>query len=176
MISICTVHRTPYPDIAFKFSLPVFEWAMSLTLQPLSSSAVQIFSPIPCAPPVTIATLPWIFIFSLSCKTNKETAFLAVVSHKFHHRSRLGYETNGPQSARVFAILAEEWKTGSDFPNLVSRVLFLPFEIGPWERGWCFTRARAQLAFWSRKELAHQVKEACPPIKHCFCSLTVYSG
>ena len=36
--------------------------AVTLTLQPLDKSALQICFPIPCAPPVTMATLPWIFI------------------------------------------------------------------------------------------------------------------
>ena len=36
--------------------------AVTLTLPPLDKSALQICFPIPCAPPVTMATLPWIFI------------------------------------------------------------------------------------------------------------------
>lgn len=56
--------------IAYKFSLHVkcprcqsVLYHTFCTLQPLSSNAVQIFSPMPCAPPVTMATQPRIFIF-----------------------------------------------------------------------------------------------------------------
>ena len=41
--------------------------AVTLTLPPLDKSALQICFPIPCAPRVTMATLPWIFIPTQLC-------------------------------------------------------------------------------------------------------------